>query len=176
MANQASSPEEMRKWLQESHPACYGWAMHCCDRRREDALEALQTAYQWILEGRAVFRGEGSWQAWTFGVIRNAARRRRRSVFTWEFRHLSLDQALPLTAQDPAPEEDYSVLAAQLKRLSTRQRDVLHLVFYEEMTIDESARVLGISPGSARRHYERAKERLRKLLPRPHHEYQPALG
>ncbi len=150
--------------------------MHCCDRNREDALEALQTAYQWILEGKAVFRGEGSWQAWIFGVIRNAARRRRRHVFRWNLRHLSLDLATPLAAVAPASEEDFSVLAAQLQRLSRRQRDILHLVFYEEMTIDQSARTLGISPGSARRHYERAKQRLRKLLLSTHHEYQPALG
>jgi RNA polymerase sigma factor (sigma-70 family) len=58
--------------------------------------------------------------------------------------------------------------AQQLQRalmlLSVRQREVLHLVFYSELTVEESAQALQISVGSARTHYQRGKERLAQLL------------
>ena len=55
-------------------------------------------------------------------------------------------------------------LQVLLLRLSPRQRELLHLVFYQEQTIEESAQILGITVGSARTHYERGKARLREWL------------
>jgi RNA polymerase sigma-70 factor (ECF subfamily) len=57
-----------------------------------------------------------------------------------------------------------SPLPAALATLATRQREVLELVFGHDMTIEEAARILGISLGSARVHYERGKRRLRREL------------
>jgi RNA polymerase sigma-70 factor (ECF subfamily) len=41
---------------------------------------------------------------------------------------------------------------------------VLHLVFYQDLSISEAAVIMGVSLGSARTHYERGKARLRELL------------
>jgi RNA polymerase sigma-70 factor (ECF subfamily) len=41
---------------------------------------------------------------------------------------------------------------------------VLHLVFYQDLTIQEAAQIMGVGIGSARQHYERGKARLRSLL------------
>ena len=51
-----------------------------------------------------------------------------------------------------------------LAGLPRKQRDTLRLVFYHELTVDEAAGVLGISPGSARTHYQRGKRRLKAEL------------
>jgi RNA polymerase sigma-70 factor (ECF subfamily) len=60
--------------------------------------------------------------------------------------------------------EESARLADAVGRLSTRQGQVLHLVFYQDMTIEEAAAVMGTSVGTARTHYERGKKRLRRIL------------
>ena len=58
-----------------------------------------------------------------------------------------------------------------LQQLPARQAEVLHLVFYQDLTINEAAQIMGVGIGSARQHYERGKARLRTLLqPDSHHE------
>ena len=53
-----------------------------------------------------------------------------------------------------------------LAELPKRQRETLHLVFYQDLSVAEAAEVMNISIGSARRHYERGKKRLRESLDR----------
>ena len=67
----------------------------------------------------------------------------------------------PVAVSEPP---DVAPLARALARLSPRQREVLHLVFTEEWTVEAAAEAMGIGVGSARVHYDRGKKRLRALL------------
>ena len=61
-------------------------------------------------------------------------------------------------------DESVQQLQQALMQLPVRQREVLHLVFYAELTLESTAEILAISLGSARTHYHRGKERLAELL------------
>jgi RNA polymerase sigma-70 factor (ECF subfamily) len=52
-------------------------------------------------------------------------------------------------------------LASALARLPARQREILTLMFWHGLSIEEAAQVSGLRVGTARTHYARAKERLR---------------
>lgn len=159
---------ELREQLERLHTASFGWALACCDRDATAAENALQSTYVKILEGRARFEGRSSFRTWLFGVIRRtAAEERRRSLV----RRILLLRAGPVAAmQDESPEETSyrSEIRDQLIRalasLPRRQREIIELVFYHELTLDEAAGVIGISAGSARVHYARAKAKLREMM------------
>jgi RNA polymerase sigma factor (sigma-70 family) len=153
--------------LERHHADCFAWAMACCGRDRVEAEDVLQTSYLKVLDGRAVFASRSTFKTWLFGVIRRTAAEHRRWRAVRRFTRASLtDRADP--SPDPATAAGHSEsterLVAALATLTTRQRELLHLVFYQDLTIAEAASVLGISLGTARTHYERGKQRLRELL------------
>lgn len=144
------------------HAASFGWAMACCGRDRDHAQDALQRAYLLILDGRAHYNGHSSFRTFVFGVIRNTAREERR------FRLLPVqarDDTMALPDAEAAEAQRRTLLLRALQQLSARQREVLELVFYHDMSIEEAAEVMHVGVGSARTHYQRAKARLRILLP-----------
>jgi RNA polymerase sigma-70 factor (ECF subfamily) len=161
--------DELRRQLDGVHPDCFGWALACCNRDREEAEDVLQMTYLAVLDGRARHDGRSSFRTWLFGVIRRVAAGERRKA--WARRLLLMRNGHRLAperpaAQDLAVEQDETsrVLERALDGLSTRQRAVLHLVFYQDLTVEEAAGVLGVSVGSARTHYARGKQRLAALL------------
>ena len=163
---------ELHDELERLHPASFGWALWCCDHRRDEAEEVLQAAYLKVLEGGARFEGRATLRTWFFSVVRRTAWEQRRRRWA---RQLLLGRWLtqrPGLAPHPAPDEALSsseenhALLRVLMKLPARQREVLHLVFYQDLTIQETATVLNISLGTARIHFERGKTRLRSLLAR----------
>jgi len=103
-------------------------------------------------------------------VIRRTAQEVSRKARADQARmiHLVTDDLEDSSSESPdlelIREEAARSLAQALEDLSERQRETLHLTFYQDLTIAEAANVMGISLGSARTHYERGKERLRKIL------------
>lgn len=158
---------DLRAELARGHFESHAWAVRCC---RGDAMEAedvLHRAYMKVLDGEARFSGRSSFKTWLFGVIRRTAREQSRQGW---LRVLRLQrwwrEREPNEEPNPVDDERVARLRATLGRLSKRQQEVLHLVFYQDLTIQEAAAVLAMPVGTARTHYERGKERLRQLLER----------
>jgi len=161
------APDDLEQQVAALHPASFAWALACSAWNAIEAEEVLQTVYLSILEGRARFDGRSSFKTWLFSVIRNMAGRAHR-------RHW-LEARLPWRALDPGSSspEAHEVIAASergthirraLGTLPARQREVLDLVFFHEMSVEQAADVMEVSTGTARTHYHRGKLRLLDLL------------
>lgn len=156
--------------LADLHTASFGWALACCGANRAEAEEVLQTAYVRVLDGKALFGERSSTKTWFFGVVRKVAleQRRRRAVRGAAFARWILGLPAPEPAETPddrtegAAERDR--IRQALSRLSRRQREVLHLVFYQDLTLEQAAEVLRMPIGTVRTHYKRGKTRLHALL------------
>src|SRR5207247_6634473 len=149
------SPADLTAKLEELHAAAFGWALSCCGWDRSAAEDVLQATYLKLLDGRARFDERSSFRTFVFGVIARTAREARRRAV--------LRRWLPLAAlllgpeavdgrPDPAAAlvraDETARLVRALGRVSEPERQVLHLVFYEDLTIAEAAAVAGVSVGT----------------------------
>ena len=159
---------ELKAELEKLHQASFGWALNCCRHNGVEAEEVLQTVYLKILQGKAVYRGESKLRTWLFAVIRKTAvsERRKRVLRTLIASNSPVDEP----GSQPELEFERSEMQQRFQQalagLPARQRETLHLVFYQDLSLSEAAEVMNISIGSARRHYERGKKRVREELDR----------
>jgi RNA polymerase sigma-70 factor (ECF subfamily) len=169
---------ELQAELEKLHGTSFGWALSCCRRDRAEAEEVLQTVYLKILEGKACYRGESNLKTWLFAVIRKTAITEQRKRLLRSLK--SIAGSNPASEQNSfaaEPEAAFERSEARkqfqmaLTRLPARQREVLHLVFYEDLTLREASNVMGVSIGSASQHYERGKKHLREWLNREELDY-----
>lgn len=159
--------EDLRSALAELHASSFGWAMACTKRVRADAEDVLQAAYAKVLSGAARYDGRSSIRTWLFGVIRiTALEQQRRSIarILGLARWRAEPEAAPSAEEASVARERARAISAALAALADRQREVIHLVFYEGMSVREAAEAMGVSAGTASLHYDRGKERMRALL------------
>ncbi len=161
-------PADLEQQIAALHPASFAWALACTRWNAAEADEVLQSVYLSILEGRARFDGRSAFKTWLFSVVRNMAARGRRRHWLeerapWKT-FLGAAREQPDSLDALASAERGAHVRRALGQLAARQREVLDLVFFHEMTVEEAARVMGVALGTARVHYHRGKLRLLELL------------
>lgn len=160
------NPKITRDALKAVHEPVFGWALSRCQNDRMMAEDLVQQAYVELLSGKARFDGQSSLKTFVFSVVQNLAGSRFRRLAT-RLRFVQMHahgENVPTTDE---PGETAHVWSA-VKSLPDRQRDIIELVFCRELTIAEAAMVMGVSIGTARVHYDRAKKTLRTKLEASH--------
>lgn len=162
------NPEMLLQALRPLHQEGYIWALRLAKSDENLASDVLQAVYLKILEQRAVFRGDSSLKTWFFSVIKFTLSEQRRPLM--RLVHTETETASEEIAQDleMVDSEHTTIWKRLFEKLSEKQQEVVSLVFYHRATIEEAAVVMGISVGTARTHYERAKINLRSLIYRFH--------
>jgi RNA polymerase sigma factor (sigma-70 family) len=161
---------ELQGELEKYHRESLGWALSCCKHDPAEGENVLQTVYLKVLEGKARFDGRSSFKTWLFAVIRKTAMDERRRQWLRGIRIECYAESIGNTAyMESAGEATFRSEVRELFRralteLPRRQREVLQLAFYHDLSLAEAAEVMGVSLGSARTHYERGKQRLRRLM------------
>jgi RNA polymerase sigma-70 factor (ECF subfamily) len=153
-----------RSALEAIHDQVFGWALSRCDYERAVAEDLVQQAYVELLTGKAKFEGRSSLKTFVFSVVQNLARSRFRRVasrmrLVQEVKRNTFDDAVVAEARSEHPQ-----IWRTVQELPQRQRDVIELVFCRDMTIEDASRVMGVTTGTGRVHYDRAKKALRARL------------
>jgi RNA polymerase sigma-70 factor (ECF subfamily) len=124
----------------------------------------VQQAYVELLAGKARFDDKSSLQTFVFAVVQNLARSRFRRISS----RLRLLQTFGNSEEPTAEIHEHDAQDDNVWRvvgeLPDRQRDIVELMFCRDLTIEEAAAVMGVTVGTGRQHYARAKKALAEKL------------
>ncbi len=134
---------------------------------RQLAEEVLQDVMLAVWKNAGSFRGDSKVRTWLYVIARNRAinTQRKRSP---EFVQLNEDYGFQ--SEDTGPMErmikqsNREVVRSAIDQLQEGQKEVLILVFYNQLSGPETAAVLGISEGTVKSRLHRAKHQLKQML------------
>ncbi|MFF5176390.1 RNA polymerase sigma factor [Micromonospora sp. NPDC000089] len=153
---------------QQFAPAMFSAAFRLLGNR-EDAAEAVQQAFFQAWRGAQRLEGRsGGLQPWLHAITRRAAidlyRRERRGRWNTSLSEPATESLLAI----PGPSLEDSWRAWQVRsalvQLPARERQVLKLAYFHQMTQTEIAGHLGVPIGTVKSRTARAQQRLAALL------------
>ena len=145
----------------------------------EDARDALQDAMVAVFKSIGSFESNSMLSTWLHRIVVNAAlmrlrtKRRREEIDIEEYLPQFKEDGHQIEPSQPWTESAESMLErkelggivrAAIDRLPETYRIVLQLRDIEEMTTEETAAILGITPNAVKIRLHRARQALRTLL------------
>lgn len=135
-------------------------------RSREDAEEAAQDAFVRAWRALPQFRGDARFSTWLLRIVTRRAldqtatlrRRRERELVTAE----GDVEALPDPASYRRPDRTRFRLERLVGELPEAQRAVITLYYLRDRSVDETAHILDLPPGTVKTHLHRARAALRR--------------
>ena len=149
--------EALHKYADMVYKLAYAQA-----RNRADADDIFQEVFIRLVKKKPEFESEEHMKAWLIRVTVNCAKSlwlsswRRKMVF-WEERDLNRIPAQEAPAGNERLEE-------AMDELPMKQRQVIHLFYYEEMSAEEIGEALNEKPSTIRSQLSRARKALKKQL------------
>ncbi len=159
--HEAESADTRIRRMMESHGTallrmCYLYLRD--ERLAEDAVqECFFKAYRKL----DTFRGESAEKTWLMRIAINTCKDMRRSAW-----HRLVDRRVSLdgveAAQDASPKDD--TVLCEVMRLPPKDREVVLLRYYQQLSIGEIGEALGVPTGTVNSRLNRARQKLRHRL------------
>ena len=130
-------------------------------RNHADAEDIYQEVFLKLARADISLEDQEHVKAWLLRVTFNCSVNLFRSA--WR-RHVQTVESLPDRASPRIEDERYEALNRALDILPARYRAVIHLYYYEEMSVDEISAVLNTKPATIRSRLARGRERLKREL------------
>ena len=157
--------ENSKRIIETYSPMVYRLA-YSLVKSRTDAEDVHQEVFLRYLKYKPCFESKEHEKAWFLRVTTNQCKNLWKMV--WRRRIVSLSEyeedrvSSSLQGQEPGA-EDNNIIAV-VKTLPQKYRVVIHLFYYEELSVDEIARILALKPSNVRTQLTRARKKLGELL------------
>lgn len=136
-------------------------------REREMVEDVLNETMLEVWRQAARFEGRSSVNTWVFSIAHHRAVSRLRKK-----RESALDEEQAAAIEDDAPTPDQRaessdvsrLLGRLMEKLSFEHREILHLAYYQEFSVQEIADALDLPPNTVKTRMFYARQRLKTLL------------
>ncbi len=150
--------------VERHYDAIYRTAWRWCGNR-SDAEDVAQEVCIKLGTAIAGFDGRSAFSSWLYRITINAVRDMQRAGAR---RSRHADRYAELAPSEQAAEQEASATGRQLwaavRQLPDQQRDAVLLVYAEELSHADAARVMGIREATVSYHVHAARKTLRGLL------------
>jgi len=137
-------------------------------RDRAEAEDAVQETFLRVYRALPNYRPDGFFSSWVYRITLNECRRRlrgRKPTLPLEFAPVS--DNLPDPQATVMANERHRQLRMALETLPEHYRIVMVLFYFEEMSVDEISRTIGVSVSAVKVRLHRGRERLANRLGTP---------
>ena len=139
-----------------------------CIGNRELAEEAAQDTFLKAYKSLSTFRGKSKFSTWLYRICYFTCMDylKKKSILTEDIE----TSTLPQVAVDEdvleklAADERNETVSRAMQKLAGEQKFVLRLYYFDDLTTDELANVLGVSVNYAKQKLFRARKQLEKIL------------
>lgn len=149
----------------------YAWVLRACLVELRDSQAAFDCAQEIMIAatlGIGGFRGRASFRTWLFVVskrtIQHFRRREQRKLVAIETETVEATLSDTNAEDLLAAREDSRVLLRAVRTLPEKQREVIRLHYFEGLSVEETAAILGCSPNTCKVHLFRARKNLLRQL------------
>lgn len=126
---------------------------------REDAFDVCQDVFVKLMKNKNKIQCEAHLKAWLIRVTINCAKNSRGQAYN--------RCTVPIDNLNGAKTDnldDRLVLTACVQKLPEKYKTAIYLFYYENMSINEIAKVLDIGDNTVRTRLARGREKLKKIL------------
>ena len=132
-------------------------------KNKYDAEDIHQEVFVRYITKKPQFEDAGHEKAWFLRVTINLCKNLWKTA--WKQKVVAWSEDLEETEifEESGEVEEDGIIEI-VKQLPQKYRVVIHLFYYEELSIEEISRVLQVKPATVRTHLTRARAKLKKLL------------
>ena len=139
--------------------------------REEDAADLTQKTFTKVWSSLPSYRERSTFSTWVHGIARHVYVdwRRKKDVLSpaedewWDIQ----PDAQPGPAEAAAERELAAQLYALVEKLDEDAREAVHLHYYQELTLEQTAQVLGVAVSTVKYRLRRALDFLKRHVSEP---------
>ena len=150
--------QSLEELIEAYQKSLYAAAFNIC-RNTDDANDVVQDTFIQYYTTKKQFQDEEHLKAWLLRVAINRAKDISRSF--WKKNRLSI---VDYADAVPFESREETGLFEAVMRLPEKYREVIHLYYYEDLSIKETARILRITEGSVKMRLSRGRSFLRDVF------------
>jgi RNA polymerase sigma-70 factor (ECF subfamily) len=156
--------EAFRQFYEMTHEKVFRY-LYRFTNNRETAEDLLIETYTEVWKAAGSYRGASKVLTWVIGIARNLAMNEFRRSGNKDFEITEETVAVSASQHHScAVSETGRIVAEALTRLPFKHREVLDLVFLQELRYEEIAVVVGIPVNTVKTRVFHAKDKLREVL------------
>lgn len=156
--------DSLQQTIESYSPMVYRLA-YSLVKSRADADDIHQEVFVKYIKNVPCFENAEHEKAWFIRVTTNLCKNWWKSAWKRKITFLSEyeDEDREISLSQDSHEESYEIIEI-VRSLPQKYRVVIHLFYYEQLSVEEIAGILGLKPSTVRTHLTRARKRLSELL------------